>query len=290
MSEFSPAARPEHYRQPIDGAAFGVVEKPLSGWERLGNIGAARKLALLVILALVWEGYARWLDNPLLFPTFTATIEAFVDAIVSGILPGRALTSIRVLLAGYAIGILCATTLTIVAISTRIGTDLLELLTSMFNPLPAIALLPLALIWFGLGYGSIIFVIVHSVLWAVALNTHSGFLAVSNTLRMVGHNYGLTGLAYVGRILIPAASPSILTGLKIGWAFAWRTLIAAELVFGVSSGSGGLGWFIYENKNQLEIPSVFAGLFTVILIGLFVENVIFRTIEARTVRRWGMQS
>ncbi len=61
-------------------------------------------------------------------------------------------------------------------------------------------------------------------------------------------------------------------------------------MFGVSSGSGGLGWFIYENKNQLEIPAVFAGLFTVILIGLFVENVIFRTVEARTVRRWGMQS
>jgi NitT/TauT family transport system permease protein len=58
----------------------------------------------------------------------------------------------------------------------------------------------------------------------------------------------------------------------------------------VSSGSGGLGWFIYENKNQLEIPSVFAGLFSVILIGLFVENVIFRNIELRTVRRWGMQS
>lgn len=61
-------------------------------------------------------------------------------------------------------------------------------------------------------------------------------------------------------------------------------------VFGVSSGSGGLGWFIYENKNQLEIPSVFAGLFTVILIGLLVENFIFRTIERRTVRRWGMQA
>jgi NitT/TauT family transport system permease protein len=61
-------------------------------------------------------------------------------------------------------------------------------------------------------------------------------------------------------------------------------------VFGVSSGTGGLGWFIYENKNQLEIPSVFAGLFSVILIGLFVENVIFRNIELRTVRRWGMQN
>ena len=180
--------------------------------------------------------------------------------------------------------------LTVVAITSRIGTDLLELLTSMFNPLPAIALLPLALIWFGLGAGSIVFVIIHSVLWAVALNTHSGFLSVSNTLRMVGRNYGLRGLPYVARILIPAAFPSILTGLKIGWAFAWRTLIAAELVFGVSSGSGGLGWFIYENKNQLEIPNVFAGLFTVIVIGLIVENVVFRVLEAKTVRKWGLQS
>jgi NitT/TauT family transport system permease protein len=106
---------------------------------------------------------------------------------------------------------------------------------------------------------------------------------------MVGRNYGLSGPRYVVQILIPAAFPHILTGLKIGWAFAWRTLIAAELVFGVSQGSGGLGWYVFENKNQLEIANVFAGLFTVILIGLFVENVIFQTIERRTVRRWGMQ-
>ena len=290
MPDPAPAQRPERYRQEVDAAASGVVEKPLSAWQRIGNVGAVRKLALLALLALIWEAYARWLNNPLLLPTFSSTVEAFVDAIASGVLPGRTLTSLRVLLAGYGLGVLCAATLTVIAISTRIGTDLLELLTSMFNPLPAIALLPLALIWFGLGYGSIMFVIIHSVLWAVALNTHSGFLAVSQTLRMVGRNYGLSGLRYVGAILIPAAFPSILTGLKVGWAFAWRTLIAAELVFGVSSGSGGLGWFIYENKNQLEIPAVFAGLFTVILIGLFVENVIFRTVEARTVRRWGMQS
>ena len=90
--------------------------------------------------------------------------------------------------------------------------------------------------------------------------------------------------------LVPAAFPSILTGLKIGWAFAWRTLIAAELVFGASSRSGGLGWFIFENRNQLETASVFAGLLTVILIGLTVESVIFRAIENATVRKWGMQS
>jgi NitT/TauT family transport system permease protein len=282
--------RPELVREPVTSGSFGIVEKPLSTWERVTNIGYLRKLALLALLALIWELYARWLNNPLLFPTFSATCSAFVDGLFGGTLFARAMTSLRVLLIGYGAGILCAGILTTIAISSRIGTDVLELLTSMFNPLPAIALLPLALIWFGLGYGSIVFVIIHSVLWAVSLNTHSGFLSVSNTLRMVGRNYGLGGLSYVGRILIPAAFPSILTGLKIGWAFAWRTLIAAELVFGVSSGSGGLGWFIYENKNQLEIPNVFAGLLTVIVIGLVVENVIFRTIEARTVRKWGMQS
>ena len=282
--------RPERMQVPAQASAFGIVEKPLSTWERLYNRGGLRKTAVLILLAVIWEIYARVLNNPLLFPTFTETVKAFIEGIATGGLLGKAWFSIRLLLMGYSIGILCAALLTAFAISSRIGTDVLETLTSMFNPLPAIALLPLALIWFGLGNGSLIFVLIHSVLWAVALNTHSGFLSVSNTLRMVGRNYGLSGPSYVGRILIPAAFPSILTGLKIGWAFAWRTLIAAELVFGVSSGSGGLGWFIYENKNQLEIPSVFAGLFSVILIGLFVENVIFRNIELRTVRRWGMQS
>ena len=282
--------RTDVFRDTVDASKFGVVQKPLSTWERIYNITAVRKVAILIFLALAWEAYARWLNNPLLFPTFTSTLEAFYQAIFGGGLLGKAWTSIKVLLIGYSAGIGLAALLTVVAITSRVGTDLLETLTSMFNPLPAIALLPLALIWFGLGNGSLVFVLIHSVLWAVALNTHSGFLSVSNTMRMVGRNYGLRGLSYVGRILIPAAFPSILTGLKIGWAFAWRTLIAAELVFGVSSGSGGLGWFIYENKNQLEIPNVFAGLFTVIVIGLLVENVIFRTVESRTVRKWGMQA
>jgi len=286
----SASMREDVYRQPVDAAQFGIVAKPLSAWERVYNLTIVRKVVILIALAVAWEIYARWLNNSLLFPTFGATVEAFVDGFVHGTLLLKAWTSIKVLLVGYAAGISLAALLTVVAITSRVGTDFLETLTAMFNPLPAIALLPLALIWFGLGAGSIVFVLIHSVLWAVALNTHSGFLAVSNTLRMVGRNYGLRGLGYVGRILIPAAFPSILTGLKIGWAFAWRTLIAAELVFGVSSGSGGLGWFIYENKNQLEIPNVFAGLLTVIVIGLLVENVIFRSVEARTVRRWGMQS
>jgi NitT/TauT family transport system permease protein len=274
----------------VASADIGVVEKPLTLWQRLVNQSWVRKAFILVVIAAAWEIYARQLNNPLLVPTFGATLDAFVEGIVKGDILLKVSNSVQLLLKGYAVGLALALVFTALAMMSRIGNDLLETLTSAFNPLPAIALLPLALIWFGLGDLSIIFVLVHSVLWAVALNTHSGFRSVSNTLRMVGRNYGLKGPRYIAKILIPAAFPSILTGLKIGWAFAWRTLIAAELVFGVSSGKGGLGWYIYENKNMLDIPAVFAGLLTVILIGLTVENVIFRNIEAVTIRRWGMQS
>lgn len=88
--------------------------------------------------------------------------------------------------------------------------------------------------------------------------------------------------------LLSKALPAILSGLKIGWAFAWRTLIAAELVFGAASGKGGLGWYIYQNRNELYTDRVFAGLLVVILIGLFVKNVVFATLERVTVRRWGV--
>lgn len=266
------------------------LEEKLGLMTRLWDDGFVRKAVILIALAAIWEAYGRILNNPLLFPTFSETMQAVVERIEDGTLPARAWASIKVLLMGYGVGVVMAGSLTILAINTRLGSDFLETMTGMFSPLPAIALLPLALIWFGLGNGSLVFILVHSVLWPVALNTHSGFRSVSQTLRMVGHNYGLKGFSYIFKILIPAAFPSILTGLKIGWAFAWRTLVAAELVFGVSSGKGGLGWFIFENRNLLEIPNVFAGLLTVIVIGLIVENLIFRTIERKTVLKWGLQS
>jgi NitT/TauT family transport system permease protein len=268
---------------------IAAVEQKLGALELLWQSSFFRKSLLIVILAVIWEAYARHLDNPLLFPTLSDTLSALYDRFADGVLPERIWTTLKILVTGYVTGTVLAAILTVVAINTRIGTDFLETMTAMFNPLPAISLLPLALIWFGLGPASLVFVLVHSVLWAVALNTHAGFLGVSRTLRMVGANYGLTGLSYVFRILIPAAFPSILTGLKIGWAFSWRTLIAAELVFGVSSGQGGLGWFIFENRNLLDIPAVFAGLLTVIVIGLIVENLVFQTIERRTLLKWGMK-
>jgi NitT/TauT family transport system permease protein len=284
----SPPIRAEYERAP-EPLGSVVVERSLPLYKRLWQVTAIRKTVILIVLACLWEGAARWQDNDLLLPSFLQTAHAFIDGWVSGELLVKARISMSVLLEGYLLGIVAAFLLTTLAVSTQLGRDLLSTLTSMFNPLPAIALLPLALLWFGLGNNSLVFVLVHSVLWPLALNTYAGFQGVPDTLRMAGRNYGLKGIRYVLFILVPAALPAILSGLKIGWAFAWRTLIAAELVFGASSGKGGLGWYIFQNRNELYTDKVFAGLATVIVIGLLVESLGFNTLERLTVRRWGQQ-
>lgn len=283
-----PAQRPE-YELTLMPLPDLTVTRELPWQQRVWQQAWLRKAIILILLAAVWQAVAVFQANDLLLPTFTATAQAFVSGFADGTLPSKAAVSLYLLLRGYACGIAFAFVLTTLAVSTRVGRDLLDTLSAMFNPLPAIALLPLALLWFGLGNGSLIFVLTHSVLWPLALNTYSGFRSVPETLRMAGRNYGFRGLRYVLFILVPAALPSILAGLRIGWASAWRTLIAAELVFGASSGRGGLGWYIFQNRNELLTDRVFAGLTLVILIGLLFENLVFGALERITVRRWGMQ-
>jgi NitT/TauT family transport system permease protein len=263
--------RPEYEIQLKQQTPQDAVARNLSLLSWISQSSAIRKTTVLLLIIVGWQLYTSLSNvNELIFPTFFETIRALISSISSGEILSRIWLSLVTLLEAF-------------------GRDLLSTLTSMFNPLPAIALVPLAMLWFGLGPLSLIFVVAHSVLWAVALNAQTGFLSVSEIYRMVGRNYGIKGIPFVYKILVPAALPSILAGLKTGWAFAWRTLIAAELVFGANQGSGGLGWFIFENSQNLNTANVFAGLLVVMLIGVAIENGIFQVIEKRTVRRWGLQ-
>lgn len=257
-------------------------ERTLPSW--------ARRLLVIGALGVVWQIAAIWQDNAIMFPGLGEIFSALIQSIQHDNLLGAAWVSLTVLLKGYALAIVLALVLVSLAASSGFFRDMLQTLTAMMNPLPAIALLPLALLWFGISEASLLFVLCHSVLWPLSLAVLTGFESVPETQRLVGRNYGLRGPSFVLQILIPGALPSLISGLKIGWAFAWRTLIAAELVFGVtSSGEGGLGWFIYLNRNELFTDRVFAGLFVVVAIGLLVEVVIFRNLENLTIRRWGMQ-
>ncbi|MGE0873126.1 MAG: ABC transporter permease [Burkholderiales bacterium] len=285
-----PVERPEFERTPLDASKIGQIERPLSVVEKLWNVQVVRNIAVVLMFVIAWELYTKIANvQPLLFPSFSDTVKALIQAFTDQKLMSKIWFTVQSLLIGYAVGLFAAAVLVSLASVWRVWSDILMTATAMFNPLPSIALLPLAMLWFGLGTASLVFILIHAVLWAVALNTFVGFQGVSHTQRMVGQNYGLRGVIFAVKILIPAALATVLSGMKIGWAFAWRTLIGAELIFGATARGGGLGWHIFENAELLNTPQVFAGLFMIILIGVVVEYVIFRTIEVRTVRRWGMQ-
>lgn len=149
MSHSSPVR--QEYEIALEPLLAVPLERELPLGQRLWQQGWLRKSLILIVLALLWEAVARYQNNDLLLPSFLQTASALYDGLLSGELLGKVGISLVVLLKGYLIGIVLAFALTTLAVSTQVGRDLLSTLTSMFNPLPAIALLPLALLWFGLG-------------------------------------------------------------------------------------------------------------------------------------------
>lgn len=257
-------------------------------WSSLPTV--ARRSILLVAIVLLWQLYVSVSGvSPLLVSSPAKIAEAFWEGWASGELAAATLVTLEILGLGMLVGMCLAAVLTTFATWTRIGEDVLVLLTSMLNPLPAIAILPLAILWFGLSPAALVFVIANAVTWPIAINVSTGFRTVNPTILMVGRNLGLRGFKLVKDVLMPAALPHTISGLKTGWAFGWRTIIAAELVFGVAGGGGGLGYFINDSRYFLRIPDVFAGLVTIALIGIALD-VVFTWIERRTVIKWGMKS
>jgi NitT/TauT family transport system permease protein len=211
------------------------------------------------------------------------------DTIIKHAIPAATYETLTLLCLGMLAGIVGGVVLAALASISDVGQDFLSTLSSMLNPLPAIAILPLAMIWLGLTPQALVLVLVHATVWPIAINTSTGFRTVNPTIYMVGRNLGLRGLNMVARVLLPAALPNILTGFKTAWAFGWRTIIAAELVFGVAGGKAGLGFYINSSKTFLDIDKMLAGLVVIAVIGVAIE-ICFGLIERQTVLRWGMKS
>ena len=248
-----------------------------------------RKAIVVAVLLLVWEVGARFADAPLLFPTFLDVAQALVDSFTAGdaSLLGYVKETCKSLFAGFGIGAVVAGVLTVLAINTKIGEQFLSTITGAFAPLPAVAVFPISLMIFGISYASIVFIAAFATVFPVAVSMTQGFKAVPPTLRNVGRNMGMSSLGLTCRVLLPAALPAILTGLRNGFSNAFRALVAVEMVIGAATGAGGLGWAVMAAKQNLEIPQVYAGILAIMLVGLAFEG-IFRIIEAKTVRKWGM--
>ena len=250
----------------------------------------ARKFAIVAVLMVLWEVAARLADTPLVLPTFLATMTALAGSLTAGdtSLLGYVAETCKSLFLGFAIGSMVAAVLTVFAVNTKIGEEFLSTITAGFAPLPAVAVFPISLIVFGISLKSVVFIAAFAATFPVAVSMFQGFAGVSQTLRNVGRNFGMSSLGLTLRVLIPAALPAILSGLRNGFSNSFRALVAVEMVIGAASGAGGLGWFILSQKNDLAIDLVYGGILAVMVIGLLFEGA-FKLFENATIRRWGMK-
>lgn len=253
--------------------------------------GLVRRLIVVAVLVAAWQAYVAISGiSPLLLRSpLDISSALWHDTVVEHAIPSATYQTLLLLCLGMLAGIAGGLLLAAFASLSDVGQDALSTISSMLNPLPAIAILPLATIWLGLTPQALIVVLVHATIWPIAINTSTGFRTINPTIYMVGRNLGLRGLNMVVRVLLPAALPNILTGFKTAWAFGWRTIIAAELVFGVAGGKAGLGFYINNSKTFLDIDKMLAGLVVIALIGVLIE-LVFGLIERETVQRWGMKT
>lgn len=260
---------------------------------QLLNTEALKKVIVLVLLCAAWEATVRLLKvNKLLFPPFTEVATRLVQGLGiggSGELWAYTWETLSVILQSFAISIVLAIVLTSLAVSNAWMRQVLSVMTGIFQPLPSIALLPMAILWFGFSRESLVFVVVMAMIWPIASSLTVGFATISPTLLRLGRNYELGRLAMMKEILLPAALPMMISGLRVGWGFGWRTVVAAELVFGATGTGGGIGWYINNSRLFMNISDGFAGILLVIIVGLLTES-IFRLMQYFTTHKWGTES
>ncbi len=250
-----------------------------------------KRLLWITLFGVTWQAISafNWV-NPALLPPLTKIFGSLNQSLHSGEMFQATWLSLKLIMGGLLIGMLAALLLAGMSMISKIGQSFTDTVTAIAHPLPGIALLPVIILWLGTGSEAILFIIIHSVTWPMTLNLLAGFRSIPPIYREVGRNIGLNPLQNTGLIMIPAALPFLLAGLKIGWARAWRALISAEMIFGAAGGEGGLGWYIFKKRVFMDTPGIYAGIIVIVIIGILVEDVFFRQVERVTVKKWGMSS
>ncbi len=200
-----------------------------------------------------------------------------------GSLPYGVLVSLKRLGIGYGISLVGGVALGLgMARSTWIA-DSLGTVAKGLQALPSICWLPLAVIWFQLSEAAILFVVIAGSLLSIAVATETGVRNVPPILIRAARTMGACGIKLYGRVVLPAALPGVLTGMKLGWTFAWRSLMAGELIYA----AGGVGQLLKTGQDTNDMARVLAVIAVIVAIGLVIELVFFARLEKRVRERWG---
>ncbi len=243
------------------------------------------RAAFLTALLLLWELASRFGPWPrYLFPGPWAVALSLDRMIADGTLGAAVLRSLSRLASGYVLSAAIGVPLGIVMARIRWAQLTLKPLVLGLQALPSICWLPLALLWFGLSDRAIVFVVVMGSLLSISIAAEDGVAAIDPLLLRASGVLGIRGLRFYAGVLIPGALPGVVTGLKLGWSFAWRALMAGELLFV----AGGLGQLLQQGRELLDVPQVMAVMLAIVAVGSVVDQVLFRGLEVRVRRRWGL--
>jgi NitT/TauT family transport system permease protein len=242
-------------------------------WPRLAAIG--------VVLALWWAVFATGFFDSTVLPSPLDAWESLRDHLVDGSIPAAVGKSLVRLAFGMAVAVVLGTLLGVgMAASPIVQRSLGSVVVALYS-VPAIVWLPLAILWFGLTERAIVFVVIVGALPSIAMGTAASIRQVPPHLVRAGRTLGARGWVLYRRVVVPAAVPGYVAGLQQGWAFAWWSLLAGELI---STGARGLGHFLETARQQFDVPTVFAIVAVIVVIGLVVDlafAVLGRRVRAR---------
>lgn len=224
--------------------------------------------------------------SPLVFPSPLSVLDYLWSASQDGTLLEATLVTVRRLLLGYAVGLLIGLPLGLLSASFRWCEDTIGILALGLQTLPSVCWVPLALIWFGQTEAAMLFVVVMGTVWSLIIATDNGVRNIPPIYLRAARSMGSRGLHTWTRVILPAALPFLLSGMKQGWAFAWRSLMAAEIFVTILTGFG-LGHLLHYGRELNAMDQVIGVMFVIVMIGLAVDKTLFAPTERFLHRRWG---
>ena len=237
------------------------------------------------VLLVLWAVLVPYFDvNPRLFPHLTSVVHAGIEGIQDGTLVQHIGASLLRVAAGTVLALLVAIPLGIAMGVSPVVSSFLTPLFRFFSVLAGIAWIPIATLWFGYGFGAITFVIFNAVFFIVTYNTLLGVSTIPLHVRNAAASLGAGRWAMLTEVLLPGALPNIVTGIRTGLGFAWRGLIAAEMI----ATNVGLGYMLFVARDFYKTEVIVLGMIVIGVLWLLLDRLLLAPIERATIERWGM--
>ena len=247
----------------------------------------AATVIFFVALLGVWELLARsgWY-SPVLLPSPSNVLDYLWQSLRDGSLEVATLVTMRRLLIGYAIGLFFGIPLGLLCARFRSFRETVGVLALGVQTLPSVCWVPLALLWFGQTEAAMLFVVIMGTLWSVVIATENGVRTMPPIYLRAARTMGSKGLHTWMKVILPASLPYLVGGMKQGWAFAWRSLMAAEIFVTILTGFG-LGQLLHYGRELHAMDQVVAVMLVIVVIGLLADRILFSPWENFLHRRWG---